>query len=335
MSGKAALDEELERLPESLRAPLILCYLDGQARDEAAQQLGLSVGCLHGRLERGRKALCVRLLRRGVSLAAALMATALGEGIARAALSPTVVLSTAKTALLLGCGRAVDKGLVSTKVVALTQEVLRNMVVTKLKHGAALVLALAFLTGGVGLAIGHRPSALSEQPEKSSPAAESSQPAGQSRRPAADLFDDPLPTGALARMGTVRLRQPAQQVAFAADGKALVGTSADHRISMWEVGTGKYLQGRVIEGTQDFDQSATTLAPDGKAVLVWLWSRQSLLVCEVPTGKKLGCISLRAGQPYRAAVAPGGKAVAASVHDGRKHVIRVWDMATGTERQPR
>src|SRR5262249_56461960 len=46
------LDEELERLPEPLRAPLILCYLDGRTRDQAAQQLGLSVPCLHGRLER-------------------------------------------------------------------------------------------------------------------------------------------------------------------------------------------------------------------------------------------------------------------------------------------
>ena len=51
---QAILDEELEQLPERLRAPLILCYLECRTRDEAAQQLGLSPTTLHGRLERGR-----------------------------------------------------------------------------------------------------------------------------------------------------------------------------------------------------------------------------------------------------------------------------------------
>jgi RNA polymerase sigma factor (sigma-70 family) len=95
---QTVLDEELERLPESLRAPLILCYLNGLTRDVAAAQLGLSVACLHGRLERGRKALCERLTRRGVALSAALVGAALGEGVARAALPPTTVLHTARAA---------------------------------------------------------------------------------------------------------------------------------------------------------------------------------------------------------------------------------------------
>src|SRR5262245_59857184 len=91
---QAILDEELARLPERLRAPLILCYLDGRTRDEAAGRLGVSVPCLHGRLERGRKALCERLTRRGVTLPAALVAAGIGECVAHAALSPTLVLST-------------------------------------------------------------------------------------------------------------------------------------------------------------------------------------------------------------------------------------------------
>src|SRR5262249_62205087 len=50
---RAVLDEELARLPERLRAPLVLCYLEGRTRDEAARQLGWGLGTIRGRLERG------------------------------------------------------------------------------------------------------------------------------------------------------------------------------------------------------------------------------------------------------------------------------------------
>src|SRR5262249_42690745 len=58
------LDEELARLPERYRSPLILCYLEGKTRDEAAQQLGWSLATLRGRLERARERLRAGLSRR-------------------------------------------------------------------------------------------------------------------------------------------------------------------------------------------------------------------------------------------------------------------------------
>src|SRR5262245_5449484 len=61
------LDEELNRLPERLRGPLVLCYLDGATQDEAARRLGWSVSTLKRRLEQGRELLRRRLNARGVA----------------------------------------------------------------------------------------------------------------------------------------------------------------------------------------------------------------------------------------------------------------------------
>ena len=64
---RQALDEELQRLPERLRSPLLLCYLSGLTRDEAAQQLDLSLGTLKRQLHEGRKLLRIRLAKRGIT----------------------------------------------------------------------------------------------------------------------------------------------------------------------------------------------------------------------------------------------------------------------------
>ncbi len=63
-------DEELTALPANLRAPLVLRYLAGKSNAEVADELGITVAALEGRLKRGKQRLRMRLLRRGVTLAA-------------------------------------------------------------------------------------------------------------------------------------------------------------------------------------------------------------------------------------------------------------------------
>jgi RNA polymerase sigma factor (sigma-70 family) len=77
MTGReafAALDEELEKLSAIYREPLVLFYLQGLTRDEAAANLGIPSATLKSRLDRGRKKLADALTKRGIDIGAGLMA---------------------------------------------------------------------------------------------------------------------------------------------------------------------------------------------------------------------------------------------------------------------
>jgi hypothetical protein len=69
---RVALHDEIDRLPERYRRPVILCLLEGMTQENAAARLGWTEGSVRGRLARGKARLRDRLTRRGIALTAVL-----------------------------------------------------------------------------------------------------------------------------------------------------------------------------------------------------------------------------------------------------------------------
>jgi RNA polymerase sigma factor (sigma-70 family) len=138
------LDEELARLPERERGAIILCYLEGLTRDEAAARLGCPLGTLKARLERGRAVLEKRLARRGLGLPATLLVILPAGGLT-AAVPPGLYTATIKAASLFAAGQAAAAGVIPVRPAALAEGVLETMTRTKLKIALGVLAVVAVL----------------------------------------------------------------------------------------------------------------------------------------------------------------------------------------------
>jgi RNA polymerase sigma factor (sigma-70 family) len=348
------LHEEVDRLPEKYRVPVVLCYFEGRSHDQAARELGWPLGTVKGRLARARDLLRARLTRRGLALSAGGLAAALAESPVQAAVPPALLGLTLRAAVSFVRIGTRAGGAVSAGAVALARGALQTTIATKLFPAVVLLVAVALTTCALvaGMAPeAQRADALPPLPGQAdggpqTPGRPSDKtpdsPTGPEKRenkegrpkgPASDLHGDPLPPGALARLGTVRFRPPMGTTSLAfLPGDTTLLTVGGSSFSVWEVATGKELRRFNFKGSS----STFALAPGGKAVAVGTY------VADPTEDTKTGVISLldvatgRVLREFRGhgeavrslAFATDGKTLVSGSHD---RTARLWDVSTGKE----
>lgn len=136
------LDEEIHRLPEKYRMPLVPCCLEGKSHEDAARELGVPRGSMARRLEGAKERLRRRLESRGLTLTGAALATLLADSAEAAVVSGSLAQRTAVGAVAFAAGSA---ELASASIAALAEGMLQCMAFSKLK-----ILAVALLVVAVG-----------------------------------------------------------------------------------------------------------------------------------------------------------------------------------------
>jgi RNA polymerase sigma factor (sigma-70 family) len=140
--ARAVVDEELARLPDKYRMPLLLCGLEGLTHAEAGKSLGWPTGTVAGRLSRGRALLRTRLMRRGITASVA----ALTGLLAATAVPPRLAAAVCEAALNGGQSAAL-----SLAAAGLVRRVLQTLAPSRGLVTSALVVVMLALAGGAAL----------------------------------------------------------------------------------------------------------------------------------------------------------------------------------------
>ncbi|HVL11942.1 MAG TPA: sigma-70 family RNA polymerase sigma factor, partial [Gemmata sp.] len=229
---RRVLDEEIDALPEKLRGPVVLCWLDGLTQDEAAGKLGVSLNTLKRRLCAGRDLLRSRLTRRG--LAPALAATSLVVPGGLRATVPGALWHAAASAARIAKPLAVA----GPRLIALAAV------------GALAACGLAFVPADPAPQVAPEPRPVAQAKPADAPPAE------------------PLPKGAVARFGGTQFRVPERLYSYAPspDGK-LIAVGGNFGVRLHEAATWRLVHDLPMDaGRSVYNSNHLTFSPDGKVL---------------------------------------------------------------------
>src|SRR5579883_1286863 len=321
------LDEEMAALPERYRLPLILCGLEGHSQSEAARLLDSTADSVRGRLERGRARLRSRLLRRGLTLGASVLVL---ENMATATVSAALRQATVQRALAFAAGSAEG---IAANVVALAEAGASSLSATKVKWGLLLLLALG-LAGGTGAWAyplrSEKPSEETQTTAAASPERKSETPKSPKDKSApTDLYGDPLPSGAIARLGTVRFRHPGwlDDVLVSPNGRTLI-SAGGRSVEIWDAQTGGRKWEIVFSEAPPRYLSGIDLSPDGKLLLVNRYERNKMRFWDLTRGAEVHPIGDATTEGIRAAFSPNGELLA-TLDAGNPKTVSIWNIRKG------
>jgi WD40 repeat protein len=297
------LDDELHRLPERYRSALVLCHLQGLSSAAAAAHLDCPLGTVLARLSRGRDLLRSRLARRGGAFSAGLVSLELER--AAAAVPAQLGRVTLDAAIAFSLGKSGPEA----PALLLARQVLHAMAARPRRALTVLLLSLGLISAGAGLA---RQWAITPTSPASSDRAT---PVVQK-----DRQGDSLPAGAIARLGTIRLRHAGavRAVAFALDGQMIASAGDDGAVRLWDTRTG---QSRGALKDTFGSPLNVAFSPDRKIVAM-TEGQGSVRVWDATSSRLLHRLE-------------GGWIAISFSSDGRKLYSgsRCWDVVTGRELQ--
>ena len=149
------LDDELSRLPADVKTAVVLCDLEGMTHRDAARQLGLPFTTISNRVKQGRKLLCNRLVRRGITLSAASLAPRIAT-FQQSALGDAVINQTTKNAALFAAGKTATEIGVSPTIIQHALKIISAMKTTRSISTFVAAVAIVLLGGFVLESVGIR-----------------------------------------------------------------------------------------------------------------------------------------------------------------------------------
>lgn len=312
------LDAEIARLPTRYREVVILGDLQGHTRREVARRLRIPEGTVASRLATARRMLAKRLARASLSLTGTALAAMLMANASAAGAPPSAVC-----AALRGVPQC-------ARVAALAEEVLKAMLLTKLKGLLIAMLVLAIGAYGGRMAL-HAMAA--GEPEPQQPA-QRDDPKREKKSDKiieairTDRFGDALPDGAIARLGTLRFRHPfwVRSLAYTPDEKTLVSACADGAVRLWDPATGKELRCFPGAGRDVAQCEGVVVTPDGKTVIA-IENTEGMRAWDIATGKERWQVKARNG--FALVMAPDGRTIAKGLGGDDRQQVSLWDADTG------